>query len=356
MSCLVLQVDLYCETPVNIPAEPSEVYSAALAHIAEGFAGRKPRLIKEADSLFAQLQQTNGAVADFRTTDRPLEFSVERAMCALLLGEVGDCRAWLDIDGNNPNLRDPSIIDYVYAHSEGLAEGDDLPGLCKLLESWLAEEVFPRFREMEGLPAAIGDFYDDPVVLQYLESSEMQGSPLAAAVAIARLGQGAGAALSNVKATLQKVFPLGKKIKDSPPIAESDKSQLPVWKPSGYNSESEDEQLSTAHAAAVTVSPAEINPRFAREENSPAASAESPLKRDQGLPIGKIVCAGVIAGALVLARFKYPTLQKQWKQLRGQLAPPGSSFVAPGRLMPSTLTCMEDVVSSSSFFRMFHGD
>ncbi|KAL3514729.1 hypothetical protein ACH5RR_027446 [Cinchona calisaya] len=89
-----------------------------------------------------------------------------------------------------------------------------LPGLCKLLETWLMEVVFPRFRETQDIQFKLGDYYDNPTVLKYLERLEgVSGSPLAAAASIAIIGADVTAVLDSVKygalQALQKVFPLG---------------------------------------------------------------------------------------------------------------------------------------------------
>ncbi|KAI8539051.1 hypothetical protein RHMOL_Rhmol09G0151200 [Rhododendron molle] len=57
-------------------------------------------------------------------------------------------------------------------------DSDFLPRLCKLLETWLMEVVFPRFRDTNNITFKLGDYYDDPTVLRYLESLDgVGGSP-----------------------------------------------------------------------------------------------------------------------------------------------------------------------------------
>ncbi|KAH7296483.1 hypothetical protein KP509_26G024800 [Ceratopteris richardii] len=212
------QVAFFTATPSNIPAETSEVYAVALAHIAEGFVSKKPHMIQEADTLFAELQQVNGSPSvlsgDFRPADQKLAFSFERGMCALLLGEIDDCRAWLGLDDADSPYREQSVTEFVVTNSPASDETDFLPGLCKLLETWLGGVLLPSFREFNGLEASLRDYFDDQNVLSYLEKLKQGGSPLAAAAAIVQLGAGAGAALDSVKTsaleTLQKVFPLRK--------------------------------------------------------------------------------------------------------------------------------------------------
>ncbi|PKI77402.1 hypothetical protein CRG98_002175 [Punica granatum] len=211
------QVDLFAATPGNIPAESFEVYGVALALVVQAFVGKKPHLIQDADNLFQQLQQTKTAVMNSTPVyvpreDRERDFALERGLCSLLVGELDECRSWLGLDSDSSSYRDPSIVEFVLENSRD-DEDSDLPGLCKLLETWLMEVVFPRFRDTKDIQFKLGDYYDDPTVLRYLERLEgVGGSPLAAAAAIVRIGAEAGAVLGNVKASaieaLQKVFPL----------------------------------------------------------------------------------------------------------------------------------------------------
>lgn len=196
------------------------MYGVALALVAQAFVGKKPHLIRDADNLFQQLQQTkvtalgnSMTVYTIRET-REIDFALERGLCSLLVGEVDECRSWLGLDSESSPYRDPSVVNFVLEHSKDDQEIDNLPGLCKLLETWLREVVFPRFRETQDIMFKLGDYYDDPTVLRYLERLEgVGGSPLAAAAAIAKIGAEATAVLDSVKVSaiqaLQKVFPLG---------------------------------------------------------------------------------------------------------------------------------------------------
>ncbi|KAL1815747.1 hypothetical protein ACET3Z_018321 [Daucus carota] len=214
------QVDLFVATPSNIPAQSFEVYGVALALVAQAFTSKKPHLIRDADNLFLQLQQTkvtalgNSMSVYNDGENSEIDFALERGICSLLVGEVDECCRWLGLDNENSAYRDPSIIKFVTENSTVDEENDLLPGLCKLLETWLMEVVFPRFRETNDIVFKLGDYYDDPSVLRYLERLERVGaSPLAAAAAIARIGAEATAVFDNVKISaiqaLKKVFPLG---------------------------------------------------------------------------------------------------------------------------------------------------
>ncbi|KAL6982717.1 Protein ACCUMULATION AND REPLICATION OF CHLOROPLASTS 6, chloroplastic [Sarracenia purpurea var. burkii] len=213
------QVDLFASTPSNIPAESFEVYGVALALVAQAFVGKKPHLIPDADNLFQQLQQTK--VTALATSvylyaaseSREMDFALERGLCSLLIGELDDCRSWLGLDSDSSPNRDSPVVNFVLEHSKD-EENDFLPGLCKLLETWLMEVVFPRFRDTNDIKFKLGDYYDDPTVLRYLERRDgVGGSPLAAAAAIVKIGAEATAVLDSVKLSaiqaLRKVFPLG---------------------------------------------------------------------------------------------------------------------------------------------------
>ncbi|XP_010535306.1 PREDICTED: protein ACCUMULATION AND REPLICATION OF CHLOROPLASTS 6, chloroplastic isoform X2 [Tarenaya hassleriana] len=205
------QVDLFVATPSNIPAESFEVYEVALALVAQAFIGKKPHLIQDADKQFQQLQQARAMALEspallYAPRDNwEMDFALERGLCALLIGKVDECRTWLGLDSEVSPYRNPSIVEFVMDNSNH-DDDHDLPGLCKLLETWLAGVVFPRFRDSKDKNFKLGDYYDDPMVLSYLERVEVvQGSPLAAAAAMARIGA------EHVKASaiqaLQKVFP-----------------------------------------------------------------------------------------------------------------------------------------------------
>ncbi|KAJ8772654.1 hypothetical protein K2173_027831 [Erythroxylum novogranatense] len=211
------QVDLFVATPNNIPAESFEVYGVALALVAQAFIGKKPHLITDADNLFQQLQQTKvpaqGTIAYIPIENREIDFALERGLCSLLLGEVDDCRSWLGLDSDHSPYRNPSIIDFIMENLRDDYE-NDLPGLCRLLETWLMEVVFLRFRDTKDVQFKLGDYYDDPTVLRHLERREGAGhSPLEAAAAIVRIGS--DAVIDRVKTSaihaLQKVFPPGQK-------------------------------------------------------------------------------------------------------------------------------------------------
>ncbi|GLJ43808.1 hypothetical protein SUGI_0912070 [Cryptomeria japonica] len=320
------QVDLFIATPSNIPAEGFEVYAAALAHVAEGFVAKRPQLIQEADVLFSQLQQTNGTsieiVNNFPAAPQELDVALERAMCALLLGELDECRVWLGLDDENSPFRDPPVVDFILANSDEAEEDPILPGLCMLLESWLTEIVFPKFKDTRGLQFKLGDYYDDPTVLSYLEKLDKgRGSPLAAAAAIARIGVGAGAAIDNVKASaiqvLQRVFPFGKEedTKEvrshlSSTISRDLNSTKTQYSNNGHYDQS---KAFNGENNYLPETPYEItnplNNSFG-DNSGPEEEVESVSLSDNISSFAmKMACGGVMVGMLALAGLRYLPLQ-----------------------------------------------
>lgn len=301
-------MDLFVATPSNIPAESFEVYGVALALVAQAFVGKKPHLIQDADNLFQQLQQTKvtaygGSVSVYTVREnREIDFALERGLCSLLVGEVDGCRSWLGLDSEDSPYRDPSIVTFVAEHSKDDNENDLLPGLCKLLETWLMEVVFPRFRETEDVTFKLGDYYDDPTVLRYLERLEGGGaSPLAAAAAIARIGAEATAVLDSVKASairaLQKVFPAGDGEGSVRRYGDNEMNEFDIAKPF--------EDLGEL-----------------RDQNNFIMKAEDPERkssdyRDQDVITDKIkdasvkiMCAGVAVGFLTLVGLKLSSFRR----------------------------------------------
>lgn len=298
------KVDLFVTTPSNIPAESFEVYGVALALVAQAFVGKKPHLIKDADNLFQQLQQTkvtalgNSLSVYTDKQNREIDFALERGLCSLLVGEVDECRSWLGLDSENSPYRDPSIVTFVIENSKDDKDNDLLPGLCKLLETWLMEVVFPRFRETNNIMFKLGDYYDDPTVLRYLERLErVGGSPLAAAAAIARIGAEATAVLDSVKVSaiqaLQKVFPLGHGDetvrRQSDGVISNSVIAVEVDEPGGRNDPGD---------SANIVGGSEEN------RSDDIFEQEMITYRIKDASV-KIMCAGVVVGLLTLAGLKY---------------------------------------------------
>lgn len=291
-------------TPSNIPAESFEVYGVALALVAQAFVSKKPNLIRDAENLFQQLQQTkvtglgNSMTAYTISETREKDFALERGLCALLVGEVDDCRSWLGLDSENSPFRDPSIFNFVLEHSKDDIENDNLPGLCKLLETWLMEVVFPRFRETQDITFRLGDYYDDPTVLRYLEMLQgVGGSPLAAAAAIAKIGAEATAVLDGVKSSalqaLQKVFPLGHSEGSMKINVEYDRGNLGNDELVGR---SQDSMSSDVHDSSVNA--------LGDPDHVEVHEQSMITEKIKDLSV-KIMCGGVVVGLLTLLGLKF---------------------------------------------------
>ncbi|KAL2976128.1 hypothetical protein AAZX31_14G201200 [Glycine max] len=295
------QVELFVATPSTIPAESFEAYGVALALVAQAFVGKKPHLIQDADNLFQQLQQTkittvrNAPSVYIPKEKREIDFALERGLCALLVGELDQCRSWLGLDTDSSPYRNPSIIEFIMENAKG-DEDSDLPGLCKLLETWLMEVVFPRFRDTKETRFKLGDYYDDPTVLRYLERLEGgSNSPLAAAAAIAKIGAEATAVISQVQASvinaLKKAFPVGSE------------DQIVKHQVNGVN---EDFGFSESE-----------NPLILSDQDSPVNAEVSGIKNTMETRKGEfiteeikhasvqIMCAGVVIGLVTLVGLKF---------------------------------------------------
>lgn len=295
----------------------------ALALVAQAFVGKKPHLIQDSDNLFQQLQQTK--VTALGNTDNPyasgknreIDFALERGLCSLLVGELDECRSWLGLDKENSPYRNPSVVDFVLENSKD-GDDNDLPGLCKLLETWLTEVVFPRFRDTRDIQFKLGDYYDDPTVLRYLERLESaKGSPLAAAAAIVRIGAEATAVIGHVKASaiqaLQKVFPPshGNENMTSQEDSKTNLSPLPL---DGDGPPEESDVHDSSHVAEVSGSDGsdELREEVLITDKIKDASVN-------------IMCAGAAIGLMTLIGMRFLSARNSSFILRKELNSPRAS-------------------------------
>ncbi|KAL6212856.1 hypothetical protein ACLB2K_018071 [Fragaria x ananassa] len=312
------QVELYVSTPKNIPAESFEVYGVALALVAQAFVGKKPNHIQDADNLFWELQQNKvsaigHSVNTYITIENSeIDFALERGLCSLLLGDLDECRSWLGLDSDDSPYRNPSVVDFVLENAKD-DDDNDLPGLCKLLETWLMEVVFPRFRDTKDIEFSLGDYYDDPTVLRYLERLDgTNGSPLAAAAAIVRIGAEATAVLDSVKTSaiqaLRKVFPLGQRYKNTTPQEDHDMNYSLLPEDSGDPLEEsyEDDSISVAEVSG-------------RDGSVDTLKEESITEQIKDASV-KIMCAGVVIGLMTFAGLKYLPGRSSSSNIRKELA------------------------------------
>lgn len=202
---------------------------------------------------------------------------------------------------------------------------NDLPGLCKLLETWLAEVVFSRFRDTKNIHFKLGNYYDDPTVLRYLEKLEgVNGSPLAAAAAIVRIGAEATAVLDHVKSSaiqaLQKVFPLG--TRDNSPRREADAEMDYVF-PAVNNQEPlenfDENGSNTLSEISEKAESGEINEEKLITDKIKDASV-------------KIMCAGAVIGLVTLAGLKFLPARNGSTTLLKEISSPKASNTSVGMI------------------------
>ncbi|KAG2262146.1 hypothetical protein Bca4012_013201 [Brassica carinata] len=316
------QVDLFVATPSNIPAESFEVYEVALALVAQAFIGKKPHLLQDADKQFQQLQQAKVMAMEIPAmlydsrNNWEVDFGLERGLCALLIGKVDECRMWLGLDSEDSQYRNPAIVEFVLENSNR-DDNHDLPGLCKLLETWLAGVVFPRFRDTKDKQFKLGDYYDDPMVLSYLERVEVvQGSPLAAAAAMARMGA------EHVKASaiqaLQKVFP--SRYSDGIP---KDAQETVSTVDHVGNSVGHDDE--TAVLSTETERPSEM---FDTKSSVVAITVEKSNADKLKEASVKILSAGVVVGVISLASLRYLSLKSSSSLQRKDMTSSTTSEIA----------------------------
>ncbi|KAL2608435.1 hypothetical protein R1flu_027008 [Riccia fluitans] len=304
------QVALWESTPDNVPAESFEVYAVALAHVAEGFAAKKPNFIVKADELFWQLQ---ASVESDGEPGGPLDHSLERAMCWLLMGEVDQSMACLGLQDGGEQYRDPAVIEFVYMHSEGSEEGDLLPGLCKLLETWLGEVVFPTFRNTEVLQVRLGDYYDDPQVINILEQWETTAG--GSSSALSRIG----AALDSVKTsaiqTFQKVFHRGERtgVKETTTsgIFSPGVEQATDFRPTDYDQYGDYDRSDVSALSGFGSNGTAVHPRSPGWNGSEDSDGHPGAHNLSAQPTGqdswhlaKLACSGIVFGALVMTGLK----------------------------------------------------
>ncbi|KAF6169458.1 hypothetical protein GIB67_004739 [Kingdonia uniflora] len=311
------QVDLFTATPKNILAQRFEVYGVALALVAQAFVGKNPHYIKDADNLFEELQLINVTALGSTVSDnaprayRETGYTLERGLCSLLVGELDECRAWLGLDSDTSPYRNPSIVEFVLENSMDDEDNDLLPGLCKLLETWLIEVTFPRYRDTRDIEFKLGDYYDDPTVLRYLERLEgVGGSPLAAAAAIVRIGA------NNVKTSaiqaFQKVFPLGNK-KNTMRQEEQDNDR------SNFVPALEDKEFPPDNSDELAKIPNISLEELVNEESMPEKIRYASIK---------LISAGVAIGLLTFAGLKYlPTKNGLTVARQEAESPSTSNFV-----------------------------
>lgn len=129
-------------------------YLAAYARLARGFAYRQPQAIQGAKRLLDRLGKRQ-------------DVHLERAICALLLGQTQQATAALELS------REVEPVALIERYSQNAP--DLLPGLCLYAEQWLRAEVFPKFRDLAKRRVSLQAYFDDPQVQRELDNLTPMG-------------------------------------------------------------------------------------------------------------------------------------------------------------------------------------
>lgn len=175
----VEQIGLYQNVPASMRVSVNEMLETALAYVAEGVERRSPKLIHKADQLFVKAEAALAAAAtdtinsgaeDDGGAQDPIDVSVERAVCAVLLGETDRAAYMLGLAPNSRRAADPSVESFVRERCR--SPRNLRPGLYALSEAWLSEACLPVFREKREFVVSLDQWASDPEVgleLQMLE-------------------------------------------------------------------------------------------------------------------------------------------------------------------------------------------
>ncbi|KAF6257019.1 hypothetical protein COO60DRAFT_1655857 [Scenedesmus sp. NREL 46B-D3] len=163
---------LYEILPSGVQLSAWQQLDVALATVAIGYQRHQPHLVQRADSLFQQLGAGVGQGG------QPLDVSVDRAACALLLGNIRQSQELVGLSDSPAGQQaacEDIVREYVLAHSPDST--DLLPGLCMLSQSWLQEAIVDGFRPdaFAGQEQAdLGQWFDDRKVQALAAVNSMQ--------------------------------------------------------------------------------------------------------------------------------------------------------------------------------------
>lgn len=124
------------------------IYLAAYVLLARGFAEKQPCFILRAQEWLERLGERQ-------------EVYLERATCALLLGQTAEANAILE------QAPAEEVLELIRRKSQ---ESPDLiPGLCWYAERWLHAEVLTHFRDLSSQQVSLEDYFADENVQAYLD-------------------------------------------------------------------------------------------------------------------------------------------------------------------------------------------
>ncbi|UFP96422.1 ARC6/PARC6 family protein [Gloeobacter morelensis] len=136
---------------------PAAQYLAAQAQLARGFIEGSPQCVRRARGHLIKLVQRQ-------------DVHLELAVCALLLGQVEEAQK------NIERSAEEQAVDYIKNLSQD--SPDLLPGLCRYTDVWLAQEVFPGFRDLRSGSYTLKAYFAHPEVQAFLD--DPQPAPAAA--------------------------------------------------------------------------------------------------------------------------------------------------------------------------------
>ncbi|KAK9908710.1 hypothetical protein WJX75_001848 [Coccomyxa subellipsoidea] len=271
------QVALYGSAPSMEAIPVKERYTAAVACIAEGVAARKPALISTAHRYLTSCQEAAPALGE-----EAVDVRVELAVCKLLLGRRQEAEAELCLYPDAPQPPDRAVQDFILGQVG--EDGDLLPGLVALAQSWLDDVAFGSFRRSSSKPADLDSWFANTQVTLYLKSRGVVDGVLGKLGGTGSLvGRGArmlrGGAVSAAKASWRAV-------KGLVPERSSATDEEPSLGEDEHGREAETESPSTAIEAAA------LPPLDLTSERAAVSTAARPHAPDSSFRATENVLAG----------------------------------------------------------------
>jgi hypothetical protein len=128
--------------------EPIATYITAQTLLARALLENRPSLVRRARRYLRQFPH------------QP-DLSLERAICALMLGHLEEALSCLN------QSTDQEALAAIQKMSQG--SPDLLPGLCRYTEQWFSQEIFPQYAGLEGVVPSLERYFGTPQVTAYLD-------------------------------------------------------------------------------------------------------------------------------------------------------------------------------------------
>jgi hypothetical protein len=124
------------------------IYLAAYVLLARGFAEKQPGFILQAQEWLERLGERQ-------------DVYLERATCALLLGQTTEANAILE--------QAPAEEALALIREQSQESPDLIPGLCWYAERWLQTEVLSHFRDLASQQVSLEEYFANESVQAYLD-------------------------------------------------------------------------------------------------------------------------------------------------------------------------------------------